>query len=159
METNAPLGVSGFEFDWLASDADGCVALFSTAGGGFAPMSFLRDPDAHQVAIDELLAAPASTTVRFAPEFPAAPQNTWRLVAERGLYAYDSDAQGGAYRLLAAPSVPARVADLPAAAREVAGSIRFQHLRFSELTSVPPELLQSWGAPGRATRSDPETER
>jgi hypothetical protein len=159
METKATREVSGFEFDWLASDADGYVALFSTAGGGFAPLPFLQNPDAHQMAIDELLAGPASTTARFAPEFTAARQNTWRLVAERGLYAYDSGAHGGAYRLLAAPSVPVRVAALPAAAREVVGSIRFQHLRFSELTSAPPELLQSWGAPGRATRSDPETER
>jgi hypothetical protein len=155
METKAPIDVSGFEFDWLASDADGSVALFSTAGGGFAPMPFLQNPDAHQVAIDELLAGPASTTARFAPEFPAARQNTWRLVAERGLYAFDSDVHGGAYRLLAAPSVPARAADLPGTARAVVGSIRLQHLRFSELTSVPPELLESWGARGRATPSDP----
>jgi hypothetical protein len=159
METKARPDMTGFEFDWLASDADGSVALFSTAGGGFAPMPSLQNPEAHQVAIDELLAGPASTTARFAPEFPAARQNTWQLVAERGLYAFDSDAHGGAYRLLAAPSVPARVADLPSAARAVVGLIRFRHLRFSELTSVPPELLQSWGASVRATRWDPDPRR
>src|SRR5437899_85750 len=33
--------ILGLEFDWLASDADGHVALFSTAGGGYAPEDFL----------------------------------------------------------------------------------------------------------------------
>lgn len=159
MEPRPPVDVSGFEFDWLASDGDGCVALSSTAGGGFAPMPFLQNPDEHQAAIDELLAAPASTAARFAPEFPSARQNTWRLVAERGLYAFDSDAHGGAYRLLAAPAVPARVADLPSAARTIVGSIQFQHLRFSELAVLPPELLKSWGPAVRPTRSDPDTQR
>src|SRR5262245_52257163 len=44
--------ILGLEFDWLASDADGHVALFSTAGGGFAPDEFLSDTDAHDRAID-----------------------------------------------------------------------------------------------------------
>lgn len=39
--------IHGLEFDWLARDADGNVALLSTAGGGYAPEEFLRDTDLH----------------------------------------------------------------------------------------------------------------
>src|SRR4051794_13176045 len=95
--------ILGFEFDWLASDAEGHVALFSTAGGGYAPPTFLRDVQAYDDAIDAILAAPASTSTRLAPELPPHCTNTWRLVAERGLFAFDSDVHGGSYRLVAAP--------------------------------------------------------
>ena len=59
--------IQGFEFDWLATDVDGHVALFSTAGGGFAPEAFLLDTDAHNAAIKALLASPPRTKARFAP--------------------------------------------------------------------------------------------
>jgi hypothetical protein len=36
MTSKAPEEILGLEFDWLASDADGHVALFSTAGGHLA---------------------------------------------------------------------------------------------------------------------------
>lgn len=96
--------ILGLEFDWLASDADGFVALFSTAGGGYAPDEFLRDTDAYDAAIDVVLGSPASTVARFAPELPPGLKNTWRMVAERGLFAFDSDPHGGPYRMVAAPA-------------------------------------------------------
>ena len=51
--------VLGFEYDWLASDVDGHVALFSTAGGGYAPNEFLRDTAEHDAAIELILALKA----------------------------------------------------------------------------------------------------
>lgn len=38
--------IRGYEHDWPARDADDHVALFSTAGGGYAPDEFLRDTEA-----------------------------------------------------------------------------------------------------------------
>jgi hypothetical protein len=37
MTTKSPVEILGFEYDWLGSDGDGRVALFSTAGGSHAP--------------------------------------------------------------------------------------------------------------------------
>src|SRR5262245_7550067 len=101
--------IVGLELDWLANDADGHVALFSTAGGGYAPHELLRDTEAHDAAIEAILGTPVSTQARFAPQLAAGHENTWLMVAERGLYAFDSDAQGGPYRCVAAPAVPVRV--------------------------------------------------
>lgn len=58
--------ILGLEFDWIASDADGHVARFSTAGGGYAPVELLRDTDAHDAAITALLTSAARTKARFA---------------------------------------------------------------------------------------------
>jgi hypothetical protein len=54
MVLNAPKSreeIQGFEFDWLASDVGGFVALFSTAGAGDVPNAFLQDTGAHEKAI------------------------------------------------------------------------------------------------------------
>jgi hypothetical protein len=113
--------LAGFEFDWLASDAEGYVAFFSTAGGGYAPYAFLSDTDAHQEAIDVLIASPATTFAKMAPELRSDLTNTWKLAAERGLFAFDSDPNGGAYNKIGVPAQPIRLPELPAVVRVVAG--------------------------------------
>lgn len=134
--------ILGLEFDWLASDADGYVALFSTAGGGYAPDEFLRDTDAHDAAIDAVLASPASTVARFAPELPPGLKNTWRMVAERGLFAFDSDPHGGPYRMVAAPADPIRIVDLPRSVIDIVGRLKLRQVRFVGQPVITMELLQ-----------------
>lgn len=90
--------VVGFEHDWLAVDGEGNVGFFSTAGGGYAPIEFLADTEAHDAAIAAILSHPPSTIARYAPELGADHTNTWRLMAERGVYAFDSDSNGGPTR-------------------------------------------------------------
>lgn len=137
--------ILGLEFDWLASDADGYVALFSTAGGGYAPDEFLRDTDAHDAAIDAVLASPASTVARFAPELPPGLKNTWRMVAERGLFAFDSDPHGGPYRVVAAPADPIRIVDLPRGVIDIVGRLKLRQVRFVGQPVITMELLQERG--------------
>jgi hypothetical protein len=137
--------VSGLEFDWLAGDADGNVGFFSTGGGGYAPEDFLLNTDAHDQAIDAILALPARTTVGHARQLAPTLQNTWQMMAERGIFAFDSDPNGGPYRLVASPAVPVRVAELPEAAAAVIRQLSFRHLRFTELQEVPAALLAKGG--------------
>ncbi|BCJ68419.1 hypothetical protein GCM10009779_50020 [Polymorphospora rubra] len=134
--------ILGAEHDWLGCDAGGQVALFSTAGGGYAPDEFLRDTAAHAKAIEAILARRATTAVRFAPELAPQYVNTWRLVAERGLYAFDADFSAGPYRLVAAPVVAAGFDELPTAAVAVLRSVTFRQLRFADLTAVPGQALR-----------------
>ena len=133
--------IVGLEFDWLASDARGHVALFSTAGSGFAPDEFLRDTDAHDAALEAILTSPATTRARFAPELPPGLTNTWRLVAERGLFAFDSDPNGGPYRLVAAPVSPVLAADLPRSVVEVVSRLQLRGVHFEIDSQIPTELL------------------
>jgi hypothetical protein len=134
--------IVGLEFDWLASDADGHVAIFSTAGGGFAPPEFLRDTEAHDVAIDAVLASTPITQARHAPQLPPGVENTWRLVAERGLFAFDADPHGGPYRLVAAPKDAIHIADLPDAAVAVATQLVYPNLKFGDLQEVSSDMLE-----------------
>lgn len=141
MAKKSPAEVSGIEFDWLATDGNGNVALFTTAGGGYAPEEFLRDTDAHDAAIDSILASPPRTDVRFSPELPSGLQNTWHRMAERGIFAFDSDPNGGPYQLVAAPKEPIGIADLPADAAVVVRRLVFPDLRFSDSREVTKSSL------------------
>jgi hypothetical protein len=133
--------IVGWDVEWLACDADDHVGLFITAGGGYAPGEFLRDTDAHEAAIDAILALPASTTARFAPELRPGVVNQWRLVAERGLFAFDSDASGGPYRLEAAPETPVLATELPASVANVLRDLQYGNLHFATLTGISSESL------------------
>lgn len=137
--------IRGFEFDWLASDADGHVALFSTAGGGFAPPEFLVDTDAHDAAIDSILARRASMRAISARELKLSVENTWTAVAERGLFAFDSDPNGGPYRRVAVPERAIGVADLPEPAAAVVKRLVLGNVRFSELQELSTETLRQVG--------------
>jgi len=126
----------GLEYDWLAVDAEGFVALFSTAGAGFVPDELLRDPEGFDAAIKALLGMPARTTAKCGRDLPPGRVNTWRLVAERGLFAFDSDPLGGPYRLIAKPHVAVRARDLPPEISSVVGRIALTTVSFKVANEV-----------------------
>lgn len=134
--------ISGLEYDWLGRDASGCVAFFSTAGAGYAPRAFLDDTDAHDRAIASILELPASTEALFCPDLPAGNVNTWKLLADRGLYAYDSNPNGGPYDLVASPARPAHVNMLPEAVARAAVSLT-STLHFQQHDVISDALLAS----------------
>lgn len=125
--------IKGSEYDFLATNSLGQVAVFATAGAGCPPSGLLRAVDEHRVAIDALTALPVSCAVvrcdYVATElgFP----DTWRLVAERGVFGYDAIGRKYIYVCSAVPSVPINVRDLPDSIRRVALSVVFQGLVFS----------------------------
>jgi len=125
--------IQGLEYDWLASDLNDHIALFSTAGSGYAPPEFLRDTDAHDAAIEAILACATTGAARIAPALAPKLRNTWTMMAERGLFAFDGDPSGGPYRIVAAPAVPARLGSLPPIAVDVVSRLRLS-LRFDQQT-------------------------
>jgi hypothetical protein len=142
--------IRGLEFDWLATDAAGHVGFFSTAGAGFAPAAYLEDVEAHKEALAAILSLPASSRVEHAPVLADESTNTWRLVAARGLFAFDSHPNGGPYRLIAAPEAPVRLGDLPESVRAIVQHVQLPHVRFDAVSVVPDSLLSAGGVSQRA---------
>ena len=133
--------ILGIEHDWLASDGHGHVAIFTTAGGSYAPEEFLRDTDAHDRAIEVALAHPPSTAAVFAPKLKPGRKNTWLEMAERGFFGFDGDPNGGPYGKVAAPRRPAHIDELPPEAAAVTRRLVFAHLDFAALDRVTTEAL------------------
>ena len=134
--------IQGLEYDWLAVDAQGFVALLSTAGGGRVPDAFLQDVDAFDVAIQSVLSLPASTAADCSLELAAPLVNTWKLVAERGLFACDSDPNGGPYRRIARPIAPVRIDDLPTSIAVVARSVLLTNVAFDSATEIADTQIE-----------------
>lgn len=133
--------ILGIEYDWLGSDGDGYVAIFTTAGGSHAPEEFLRDTDEHDRAIEVVLALPPSTAAVFAPKLKPGLKNTWLDLAERGFFGFDGDPNGGPYGKVAAPVRPVHVDDLPPEVATVARRLVFPHLNFTTWDRVTTEAL------------------
>jgi hypothetical protein len=123
--------IQGYEYDWLACDENGHVALFSTAGGGFAPPAFLEDTDIYDRAIDAIQALPIGSEAVRAPQVKDGRPNIWKEMALRGVYAFDADANGGPYRLVGIPSKPIWVGHLPKSVADVVKIISFSNLQFA----------------------------
>jgi hypothetical protein len=134
--------IQGREYDWLAVDSDGLVGLFSTAGGGYAPEEFLKDIDAFDSAIASILSLAVSSPVNCSRDVPVGLCNTWKMVAERGLFAFDSDPLGGPYRLIATPHRPVILENLPTIVKGVVSRVVLSQVTFRIAQEITEDQLR-----------------
>ena len=131
--------LEGFEYDWLACDRLGHVALLSTAGGGYAPAALVADVAGYDRAIGAIRGLSATTVAKVAPALADGLPNVWKEVAQRGLYAFDSDVFGGAYRLVAVPGDAVHVDELPAEVAALVKRVRMSAVEFGAVRRIPVE--------------------
>ncbi|MFD3399486.1 hypothetical protein ACFWUU_02340 [Kribbella sp. NPDC058693] len=127
--------VWGREWDFLAVDETGQVAVLSTAGYGPIPAAVLADRENVEHAIEDLARMPVTTTA--VPADPDRPGNysDWYDVSARGFYTFDWRVWHGPYELIATPSDPAQIEHLPDVLRTAANLLRIPQL-FAELSSL-----------------------
>jgi len=121
--------IAGFEYDWLACDCSGQIALLTTAGSGYAPKALLTDTDSYDHAIELILNSEQTTTVVIYPNIDNGLNNIWKAFSDRGIYGYDADYNNGKYSLVSFPASPLLIIDLPVEAQRVA--TRFKFINFS----------------------------
>jgi len=117
----------GMDCVWMASDQEGCLGVFITAGRGPIPKAALNEE--HFDAVDTLL---RDLRPRTAAEVFVTDGNTadFEDVASLGLFVFDwQDIQHGqgeteSYDIAAAPAEPLRVADLPPSTTGLASTVR-----------------------------------
>ncbi len=83
----------GLEYDWLGTDAEGHVALFTTAGGGLVPLGY--DPHDDDDAIEAAAESPTTSGATLAPTLGPDCRNLWRELAERGLHGFGASSTSG----------------------------------------------------------------
>lgn len=114
----------GREWDFLAVDELGQLAVLSTAGYGPIPAAVLADRESVERAIDEVARLPVTTTA-----VPADPNRTgnysdWYDLSSRGFYTFDWLVWHGPYELIATPAEPLQIEYLPNALRAAARLLR-----------------------------------
>ncbi|MCY1000858.1 hypothetical protein OWM54_27275 [Myxococcus sp. MISCRS1] len=122
----------------------GHVGFFSTAGGGYAPDEFLRDIPLHDRALELIAGMKPCTTAIPQPDQSSEPEDVWRRMAERGIFAFDASPLGGPYQLIARPETAIRIEALPPETVRAAKQITLAQLRFSDVSVLDePQLVRS----------------
>jgi hypothetical protein len=131
----------GTEFDWLAVDSVGCVALLSSAGYGPVPHNVAQQEDLVDAAVDEAEHLPTvGAAIEMVARQPTGDHSDWYQAAARGFYAYDWTVWDGPYERLAVPTRPVHAAELPPSVREAAQLIRFS-ITFAEAGRLTLNLI------------------
>lgn len=127
-----PLVLQGFDVGWIATDAIGQVALFTTAGSGPIPDSALPSVENSE---EWVLSLPELSDVDLVTSMSGA--NAFVAFAKRGFFAYDwSDVHRTArqalngYELQNRPLSPLTILDLPAPLRALAEVTRLSGVTF-----------------------------
>jgi hypothetical protein len=120
----------GLDYDWLASDADGHIARFTTAGLGPIPTAVIAV--GHTESLTRALPFIGDYEMRVTLPDPTDFIN----IARRGFFGYDwRDAARTArltksYEIVSLPLRPVRFEELPPELQQLAGLVRFESLRF-----------------------------
>jgi hypothetical protein len=122
------------EFDWLATDQTGRVALISTAGVGPVPQTIADQPDYPENMQDQLLLLlPVLGVARLADAYP----REWAAIAERGVWVYDWSHTRRAYLCQVSPSSAVYTDALPEVVRNLA-SMALLPVRFAKKGEILP---------------------
>jgi hypothetical protein len=100
----------GFEFDWIATDKNGDLAIISTAGFGPIPEVSLIWHDLLSEFPERIFKLPVIGSCRIIGE-PGYCLD-WKNYAERGFYAYDWNDMKECYDLMGLPGMPIRIEDI-----------------------------------------------
>lgn len=98
-----------YDLEWLASDSNGHVAVFTVAGGGPMPTA-CRNWRILDLTTDFIRGLPVRTTADLLVTLPRPVD--YVSFAERGLFAYDWISNRGRYEIQARPREPAGLSAL-----------------------------------------------
>lgn len=96
------------------------------------------------MALDALASRDACASASLAPPVAEGCVNTWRDLAERGIFSYDSDPLGGPYRLVGVPAVPLRVGDLGSSIAAVVERVVLVGIELGQDEVVTREQIARW---------------
>ena len=117
----------GWEWDFLAVDPVGHVAVLSSAGYGPIPAHVLEVRDAVERAVAIINSMPATRRSVHNHHRRDGDYSDWYASSARGFYTYDWHHHHGPYELISSPAEPLIIATLPAAVRSAASILTIPH--------------------------------
>ena len=98
------------EFDWVASDSKGKVAIFSTAGKGPIPVNVSEDGEFLEEIIETIRQLPACCKAIQVSDCGHC--TDWLEVSKRGFFGFDWDSRRKGYRLISLPESPLKLENI-----------------------------------------------
>jgi hypothetical protein len=127
------------ELSWYAIDADGCIAVLSTAGSGPIPKAAVADKDVY-FRVDDWFSELAPSYTAEVVNCGTADLSSWEEEARRGLYSFDyKQKPAHEYRLIARPIEPRRVSGLPPDIQRYLLGLQVTDKCFRDIAALRPE--------------------
>lgn len=137
--------IQGYEYDWLAIDSTGCVAVLMTAGGAYAPKCYVENLKTYIDAFENLNDVPIidNSGEDVSERIMNGCTGTDEF-ARRGVFVFDAKFTldiTSPYILYKSPTNKLHVDDLPHEIKSVASMFVFNNLRFDSISEITPELI------------------
>ncbi|MFK8012405.1 MAG: hypothetical protein AB8B80_10210 [Marinicellaceae bacterium] len=137
--------IQGYEYDWLATDSTGCVAVFMTAGGAYAPKCFVENLKTYIDVFEKLNDMPIiDNSEKSISERITNGCSCTDEIARRGLFVFDAKFTldlDSPYILDKYPTNKLDVGDLPHEIKGVVSMFVFNNLRFDSTSEITPEMI------------------
>ena len=131
------------DWAWIASDSNGYVAAFVTAGSAPIPLAVFAQAEMDPALEDAICELPATSEANYL--LGSGNASSFLALARRGLFVYDWQDihrirrdQTGKYELVAVPATPCLVDTLPESVARHATQFRFDGLLFAQATRLDP---------------------
>lgn len=130
------------DFAWYACDADGKVAILTSAGFGPVPHWVFRSRPEYELVRACMQELPERSKLSATGQLV---ESCWTAAERRGLFAYDWNAVQGQpmprrpYRRQAFPSEPVMLSELPNGVRVWLEKLRFASVSFDSSLELWPE--------------------
>ncbi len=137
--------IQGYEYDWLAIDSTGCVAVLMTAGGAYAPKCYVENLKTYINALEKLNDVPIIDGSE--KSYSERITNGCTCIDEyirRGVFVFDAKFTldiNSPYILDKHPTNRLHIKDLPLEIKSVASMFVFNNLRFDSISEITRELI------------------
>ena len=133
------------DFEWFAVDSNGHIAFVTSAGFAPIPLIVFRSKRQYFDCANYFENLPEKSESILSEDFPYKVKS-WIDAAKRGLFAFDWNwglscyEAGKPYRLIAYPTKPLKVSELPNEIQEYLSPIHFKTINFAETKELFSEV-------------------
>jgi len=126
----------GYEWDFLARDHHGFMAVLSSAGYGPIPQAVLDNVTAVESAVETLVGlCVLGESIDLRPPGSTGDHSEWFALSRRGVYTYDWNSTHGSYERVSAPTVALNIMDAEPSIQRAAALLTLP-FRFAEVTRI-----------------------
>ena len=136
----------GVDYEFLATDAQGYVARFTTGGDGPVPVAILEQHKLNDAALEALYALPRVSKAHLLVALPR--PDDFREIAELGFFGYDwqdvhrtGKSKTNLYEPISVPTTPCSASALPAVLQAALNLLRLPAARFSPDSAIDIQAL------------------
>ncbi|MBU1219015.1 hypothetical protein KKF34_02030 [Myxococcota bacterium] len=133
--------LKGTEHVWPACDKLGNIAVFVTAGGGYAPITYIKNFKIFELVLEYLSKLPIVNNAYIEYKLDSSYlKNPFSLV-NKGVFIFDSDSFGCPYKMVEAPNTLVNLNEIDPVINSILSLNCFKSISFLETVKIKKSLI------------------